>query len=111
MSASHDHNYIPVRLPPDRQIFGQFLIEVGKADSKTIQKAIKTQEEERSSTLRDSHRFLGKILLEDFRVFKNTVELNRYLKEYQKYKENVENYFFVASQFASGKDNKSEQGE
>lgn len=97
------HEYIHITLPPDRQIFGQFLIEVKKTNQEIIKKAITIQDQERSSALKNSHRLLGRILLEDFGVFKNSVELQHYLNEFKRYKESVENFFFDAQAFGKKK--------
>jgi hypothetical protein len=48
------------------------------------------QSQEKEKQLRESCRLLGRILLEDYGVFENRVELLRYLKEFILYKADME---------------------
>jgi hypothetical protein len=41
--------------------------------------------------LRQSHRLLGEILMDDLKIFSNRVELNRLLIEYNDFKAGIEN--------------------
>jgi hypothetical protein len=77
--------------PEPRLLFGQFLLEKGKITSEVLQKALQKQQEEgESSTVRESHRYLGQILLDDFQVFENRVELNHYIVNFKKYRDKIE---------------------
>lgn len=72
-------------------LFGQFLVEVGKTDKDTIYKALKKQQqEEYTRDLQTSHRLLGRILLEDYGVFENRVELQHYLEQFKEFKIYIE---------------------
>jgi hypothetical protein len=77
--------------PEPRLLFGQFLLEKKKVDSEILKKALAKQEHDaESSTIKESHRFLGQVLLEDFSVFKNRVELNKYLVKFKEFKDKIE---------------------
>jgi hypothetical protein len=81
--------------PPDKVLFGQYLVEQKKITPDILKRALQIQEKEGGSArLRESHRLLGQILLEDFHVFKNRVELNRYIVEFNEYKEYVQEKYF-----------------
>ena len=82
----------PVYKPPEpRLLFGQFLLEKEKVTKDTLVRALQKQQHEgESNTVRESHRFLGQILLEDFGIFKNRVDLNHYLIEFKDYKSAIE---------------------
>lgn len=69
--------------PPERILFGQFLIDKRRINKTTLGYALNTQERERMS---DKPRMLGAILLNDFNVFKNRMELQRFLREFEEYK-------------------------
>jgi len=74
-------------------VFGQFLLEFDKLAPEILHKALAIQAKERSARLRTSHRLLGQILLEDFKVFKNRVELEHYLVKFKEYNSYVENLY------------------
>jgi hypothetical protein len=77
--------------PEPRLLFGQFLLEKKKVTREILKKALFQQEHAAgSSTIKESHRFLGQILLEDFGVFKNRVELNHFLINFNEYKDKIE---------------------
>lgn len=71
-------------------VFGQFLLEMAKVDNATLDRALTIQNKERSLRLKTSPRFLGQILLEESHVFENRVELEQWLKKFNKYKEHIE---------------------
>jgi len=71
-------------------VFGQFLLEMAKVDNATLNRALTIQNKERSLRLKTSSRFLGQILLEESDVFENRVELEQWLKKFNKYKEHIE---------------------
>jgi hypothetical protein len=77
-------------VPPDRVLFGQYLIEHKKVDEETLKKALAIQMKESHAIMRDSHRYLGQILFEDFEVFKDRIELNRWVTNFHKYKTEIE---------------------
>jgi hypothetical protein len=85
-----------VHMPSNRLLFGQFLIEKKKINQAKLEAAIEIQKKEDSATLRESHRLLGTILLEDFHVFINRVELNHYLQEFNDFREEVEARLYKA---------------
>ncbi len=72
-------------------MFGQYLLEKKKINDALLRKALDIQQKEKSQTLRTSHRLLGQILLEEFRVFRNRVELNKYLVAFKAFNEELEN--------------------
>lgn len=77
--------------PEPRLLFGQFLLEREKVSREVLQRALaKQQHDAESSTIKESHRFLGQILLDDFGVFKNRVELNRFLIDFKDWKAKIE---------------------
>ena len=57
---------------------------------KLLNKALNIQNLESKTTLRDSHRLLGEILMDDFNVFSSRVELNRLLIEFTTFKAQLE---------------------
>lgn len=73
-----------------RSLFGQFLIEKRKINESILEKALNVQNLESKETLRQSHRLLGEILMDDFNVFSNRVELNRLLIEFNDFKADLE---------------------
>jgi predicted signal transduction protein with EAL and GGDEF domain len=81
----------PVKQAADRSLFGQFLIERRKINEAILEQALNTQNQESKETLRQSHRLLGEILLDDFNVFSSRVELNRLLIEFNTFKSMLEN--------------------
>jgi len=74
----------------DRSLFGQFLIEKKKINQVILAKALDIQNQESKETLRQSHRLLGEILMDDLKVFSSRVELNRLLIEYNDFKAGIE---------------------
>ena len=74
-------------------VFGQFLLEFGKLTPEILHKALAIQVKEYNARLRTSPRLLGQILLEDFQVFKNRVELERCLVKFKEYNSYVENLY------------------
>jgi hypothetical protein len=77
-------------------LFGQYLIEKKKVDEETLGKALKIQMQESHQVLRESHRLLGQILYEDFAVFSNRLELNRWVTEFHEYKTLIETMYAEA---------------
>lgn len=78
-----------IGISEERLVFGQWLVKKGLLEARVLEAALKIQNEERSDTLRTSPRLLGQILLEDFRVFRNRIELNHALVEFGKVKNAV----------------------
>lgn len=78
-----------IGISEERLVFGQWLVKKGLLEARVLEAALKIQNEERSDTLRTSPRLLGQILLEDFRVFRNRIELNHALVEFGKVKSAV----------------------
>lgn len=81
----------PEKQAADRSLFGQFLIEKRKINEVILEKALDIQNMETKDTLRQSHRLLGEILMDDFNVFSSRVELNRLLIEFNDFKAQLEN--------------------
>ena len=75
-----------IGISEERLVFGQWLVKKGLLEARVLEAALKIQNEERSDTLRTSPRLLGQILLEDFRVFRNRIELNHALVEFGRVK-------------------------
>lgn len=75
-----------IGISEERLVFGQWLVKKGLLEARVLEAALKIQDEERSDTLRTSPRLLGQILLEDFRVFRNRIELNHALVEFGRVK-------------------------
>lgn len=78
-----------IGISEERLVFGQWLVKKGLLEARVLEAALKIQNEERSDALRTSPRLLGQILLEDFRVFRNRIELNHALVEFGKVKNAV----------------------
>ena len=77
--------------PEPRLLFGQFLLDKKKVTREVLQNALLKQKHAAgSSTIKESHRFLGQILLEDYGVFENRVDLNHYLIEFKEWKAKIE---------------------
>jgi hypothetical protein len=85
-----------LHIPPNTILFGQFLIEKKKIDQAKLNAALEIQKKEDSLNLRQSHRLLGVILLENLHVFKDRIELNHYLQEYSSFREDVEARIYKA---------------
>lgn len=81
---------------PNAILFGQYLLEKKKVDKETLEKAVRIQSNEDSSTLKESHRLLGQILLDDFSVFANRVELNKYIIHFAEFKAQMEKAMYEA---------------
>ncbi len=79
-----------VKLAADRSLFGQFLIEKRKINELILEQALDAQNLEFKETLRQSHRLLGEMLMDDFNVFSSRVELNRLLIEFGTFKAQLE---------------------
>lgn len=77
-------------VPPATILFGQYLLDRKKIDFNTLRSALLIQTKEKEQRLRESCRLLGHILLEEFNVFKNRVELMKYLQEFIIYKAEIE---------------------
>lgn len=91
---------------PDRLLFGQFLIEKKIITKATLDKAIEIQ---KSDNITDHPRMLGSILLNDFHVFDNRVELQRYLKEFEGYRDHIRDIYITAKIYGVSPDDKLEQ--
>jgi len=81
----------PGKQVADRSLFGQFLIEKRRINEVLLEKALDIQNLETKDSLRQSHRLLGEILMDDFNVFRSRVELNRLLIEFNQFKAGLEN--------------------
>jgi hypothetical protein len=90
-SVGEKMSQAPIQKTTDRSLFGQFLIEQKKVNQVILDKALDIQNTESKDALRNSHRLLGEILLDDFNVFASRVELNRLLIEYNQFKSQLEN--------------------
>jgi len=73
-------------------LFGQFLIDKKIITSDILMLALKKQHKEKSNTMKKSERFLGQILIEDFKIFDRII-LSKLLKEFNDYKVKLENDF------------------
>jgi hypothetical protein len=67
---------------PRNIMFGQYLLQIGKTDKKTLFGALNVQAAENNNILRGSHRLLGEILLDDFKVFRNRQDLQTCLADF-----------------------------
>lgn len=92
-----------IQLPSNKFLFGQYLIREKKVKEETLKKALEVQAKEDREDLRQSHRLLGQILLKDFSIFKNRLELNEFIKDFSKYRDEVES---ILTQAAFSKDKK-----
>jgi len=70
----------------ERTVFGEWLVRRGRLMPEILEAALAIQNRERSDVLRGSSRLLGQILLDDFRVFRNRMELNGTLVDFEKVK-------------------------
>lgn len=77
------------RPPVKNLLFGQFLIEKKKITQDDLFRALKIQAKEKGD-LKKSHRLLGTILLDDLKLIKSRVELQRLLIEFEEYKDLIE---------------------
>lgn len=77
------------RPPVKNLMFGQFLVEKRKITQDELFSALKIQAKEKGD-LKKSHRLLGTILLDDLKLIKSRVELNRLLTEFEEYKDLIE---------------------
>lgn len=80
-------------VPPDQILFGQFLVDKKKLTFDKLKSALAIQSKERGD-IKTSHRLLGQILLEEFKVFESRMELNRYLNEFHQYKSDMEQMYY-----------------
>ena len=80
-------------VPADKILFGQFLVDKKKIDFDKLKAALAVQSKEKGA-LKESHRMLGQILLQDFKVFKDRIELNRFLNEFHEYKSTMEQMYY-----------------
>lgn len=80
----------PVKHVANRSLFGQFLIERRKINDIILEKALEIQNLESKEAMRQSHRLLGEILMDDFNVFSSRVELNRLLIDFNEFKAQIE---------------------
>jgi len=74
-------------------LFGQFLIDKKIITSQVLMLALKKQLQEKNSILTKSVRFLGQILIDDFKSF-DRITLFKLLKEFDDYKVEMENQFY-----------------
>jgi hypothetical protein len=81
---------------PGSILFGQFLLDQKKTTKEILEQALKKQSHEDSLRLRESHRLLGQILLDDFGVFESRVELNHFLTRFNEFKSEMERIMFEA---------------
>jgi len=70
----------------ERTVFGEWLVRRGRLKPEMLEAALAIQNKEKSDVLRGSPRLLGQILLDDFRVFRNRMELNGALVDFEKVK-------------------------
>lgn len=89
-SADEKSGKGPTKKVVSSSLFGQFLIEKRKISETILEKALSVQNLESEETLRQSHRLLGEILMDDFNVFSSRVELNRLLIEFNDFKAQLE---------------------
>jgi len=70
----------------ERALFGEWLVRKGQLKPEVLEAALEIQNKEKSDVLRGSPRLLGQILLDDFKVFRNRMELNNALVDFAKVK-------------------------
>jgi len=70
----------------ERTVFGEWLVRKGRLKPEVLEAALAIQNKERSDILRGSPRLLGQILLDDFKVFHNRMDLNSVLVDFEKVK-------------------------
>ena len=83
-------------MTPDRLLFGQFLIEEKKINKAVLDVAMAKQDSER---ITDKPRMLGAILLNDFNVFRDRIELKHYLDKFEIYKSDIRNMYITAKTY------------
>lgn len=81
-------------IPPNKILFGQFLVDEKKITQEVLKQALQKQDEEKDQIMKESHRLLGQILFEDFKAFKDRLELNRYLNKFHEYKSKMEQIYY-----------------
>lgn len=81
---------------PNSILFGMFLVDKKKINLEKLEAALNIQKKEDSSTLRQSHRLLGQILMDDFHIFKDRIELQKYLNDFNEYKVQMEQIKYEA---------------
>lgn len=79
-------------------LFGQYLVEKKKITKTILFKALQTQKEEKIS---NSPRMLGSILLNDFKIFENRIELRRVLKDFEKYQDKMREMYLEAKKYGA----------
>jgi len=82
----------------DKMLFGQYLVEKKKITKTILFKALQTQKEEKIS---NSPRMLGSILLNDFKIFENRIELRRVLKDFEKYQDKMREMYLEAKKYGA----------
>ena len=70
----------------ERAVFGEWLVRKRRLKPEVLEAALEIQNKEKSDILRGSPRLLGQILLDDFKVFQNRMELNSALVAFEKVK-------------------------
>ena len=81
---------------PDRLLFGQFLIDNEKTSPAILEKALDIQKVEHMS---DTPRMLGNILLNDFNVFNDRMQLQNCLKKFDTFQLEMKNIFLEAKKY------------
>lgn len=88
--------------PSDTTLFGRFLIENRIISEETFTKALEKQMHESIKNFSsESYRFIGNILLEDFGVFKDRLQLHRVYLEFLKYKEYIQKQHYELMQITA----------
>lgn len=77
-------------------LFGRFLIEKNRITQTELEKALEKQNIEKIS---NKPRMLGSILLYDFKTFIDRIELQRFLEEFEQYKEQIEKMYEDAKKY------------
>ncbi len=91
---------------PDRLLFGQFLIDNKKTSPAVLEKALEIQKIEHMS---DTPRMLGNILLNDFKTFKDRVELQHCLRKFDTFQLEMKNIFLEAKKYGADPVDKLQQ--
>lgn len=90
----------------DRLLFGQFLIEKKIINKSILGRAIEVQQKD---NIAHHPRMLGIILLNDFGVFENRIQLNRCLEEFEIYQENIREMYLTAKIYGVSPEDKLDQ--
>jgi predicted RNase H-like nuclease (RuvC/YqgF family) len=88
---------------PDKLLFGQFLMERRKVTQNVLDQAIEIQQQEK---IADHYRMLGNILLHDFNVFNDRIDLKNHLKEFEAYKEEIREMYITAKKYGTPAEDK-----